>query len=89
MTLTTNSKSQEAVNTHIVLAWPINGVALNGIEFLLNENGTHREFATKEDARSFIRVEISPDSTDEEQDWYFTFMTASDALAYEDRIASK
>lgn len=70
-------------NNNIVLARPINGVTINGIEFLLNENGKHREFQTKEEARTFIRAEIFPDSTDEEQDGYFTFMTVTEALEHE------
>lgn len=84
MTVTTNNEKQTPVNNAIVLARDISGVSINGLEFLLDgHNGPYREFETKEDARAFIREEIFPDSTDEEQDNYFTFMTVDEVHAYE------
>lgn len=74
-------------NTNIVLARPKGGVTLNGLEFLLDgPNGPYKEFKDKEEARSYIREEIFPDSTDEEQDDYFTFMTVVEAMAYEESL---
>jgi len=72
-------------NQLIVLARPMGGTTLNGLEFLLDKEKDYdyRTFESKEAARDFIRAEIFPDSTDEEQDDYFTFMTVEEAHAYE------
>ena len=72
-------------NQLIVLARPIGGTTLNGLEFLLDKENDYdyRKFESKEAARAFIRAEIFPDSTDAEQDDYYTFMTVEEAHAYE------
>lgn len=51
---------------------PINGISLNGDEWLLNDNGTVREFKDKDEAMTFLR-DAGIDLTDEEMEDAFTF----------------
>lgn len=85
--MTAINNDEQTVNNNIVLARPVNGVSLNGLEFLLDKNKEFLEFKTKDDARAFIREDIFPDSSDEEQDNYFTFMTVTEAIEYENMPA--
>jgi hypothetical protein len=50
----------------------INGIGLNGNEWLLNEDGTLKEFKDKEEAKQFLR-DAGVDLTDEEMEDSFTF----------------
>jgi hypothetical protein len=57
-----------------ILGRPINGISLNGLEYLLNQEGTdYMYFKNKEEARNFLRENVFPDSTDEELEDYFMF----------------
>jgi len=50
----------------------INGISINGNEWLLNDNGTVKEFKDKEKAKAFLR-DAGIDLTDEEMEDSFTF----------------
>ena len=68
----------------IVVARPINGVTINGLEFLLDgPNGPHMTFNNKEEAKDFLRENAFPEATDEELEGYYTFMTQEEGLKYE------
>ena len=68
----------------IVVGRPINGISLNGLEFLLiSENGPRMTFDSKEEAKDFLRENAFPEATDEELEGYYTFMTEEEALKYE------
>ena len=51
---------------------PINGISINGDEWLLNEDNTVMEFETKEQAKQFLR-DNGYDLTDDELEDAFTF----------------
>lgn len=68
----------------IVVARPINGVTINGLEFLLNSpSGPYMTFNNKEEAKDFLRENAFPEATDEELENYYTFMNEEEALKYE------
>jgi len=50
----------------------INGISINGNEWLLNEDGTLKEFKDKEEAKQFLK-DAGIDLTDEEMEDTFTF----------------
>ena len=50
----------------------INGISINGNEWLLNDNGTVMEFKDKDEAKAFLR-DAGYDLTDEEMEDTFTF----------------
>jgi hypothetical protein len=51
----------------------ISGISLNGLEWLLNEDGSDMQFEDKEKAKEFLREHDYPDATDEEMEDYYTF----------------
>ena len=38
----------------IVIGRPINGISINGLEYMLDENGDYKLFNTKEEAKEFL-----------------------------------
>lgn len=66
----------------IVIGRAKNNSSLNGLEFLLKEPYVYQEFQDIDAAKVFIREQIFPDSTDEEIEDYFTFMTKQEAIDY-------
>lgn len=68
----------------VVVARPLNGTCLNGLEFLLtNDRADYMKFDTKEEAKAFLEEHAFPGATDEELENYFTFMTPEEAMNYE------
>lgn len=58
----------------IIIGRPINGISLNGNEYLLNEEGTKElEFVDKETAKNFLRENGYEDMTDDEMEDSFHF----------------
>lgn len=50
-----------------VIARPINGISLNGLEYVLDENGEDKTFDTKEGAYEFLKsVGYDEDSMERE-----------------------
>lgn len=59
----------------IVIGRPINGISINGLEFLMNEENTeYRGFATKRDAMDFLNSMFEEPLTDDELEDGFMFM---------------
>jgi hypothetical protein len=58
----------------------INGIGLNGLEWLLAEDTAIRVFKNIEEAKEFLREHDFPDATDEEIEDYYTFKD-TDTLA--------
>jgi hypothetical protein len=58
----------------IIIGRPINGISLNGLEYLLNEDQTEMEFKDKETAKQFLREHGHDDWTDEELEDSYMFV---------------
>lgn len=57
----------------IAIARPINGISLNGLEFLM-DGDKYKQFEDKAAAYALIRETMSPDFTDEEIEDHFVFV---------------
>jgi hypothetical protein len=53
----------------------VEGISLNGLEYLLNEDGSVMQFASEYHAKKFLRSKIHEDVTDELLNEVFTFET--------------
>jgi hypothetical protein len=61
--------------TMIVIGRPINGISLNGLEYLMNEDNTgYRTFNTKREAMDFLNENMVEPCTDDELEDGFMFM---------------
>ncbi len=60
-------------SSHIVIARAIEGISINGKEYLLDDDGNAMEFADKQAAKDFLR-ENGCDLTDEEMADSFDFV---------------
>ncbi len=58
----------------IVIGRPINGISLNGLEYLLNENGDYKEFNSKEEAKTFLNSMFEEPLTDDDLEDSFMFL---------------
>jgi len=58
----------------IVIGRPINGISLNGLEYLLNEDGDYKEFNSKEEAKTFLNSMFEEPLTDDQLEDSFMFM---------------
>ena len=58
----------------IVIGRPINGISLNGLEYLLNEDGDYKEFNSKEEAKTFLNSMFEEPLTDDELEDNFMFL---------------
>lgn len=65
----------------IVVGRAINGVGINGLEYLLDpeNDNDYMKFENTDAAKEFLREHAFPDSTDEELEGYFTFLAEEDA----------
>ena len=50
----------------IVIGRPIEGISLNGLEYLMDENGDYKLFNTKEEAKEFLNSNFEEPLTDDE-----------------------
>lgn len=57
----------------IALGRAVNGISLNGTEWLLDDDDNIKGFADEEAGREFIRLNLFPNATDEELDDYLTY----------------
>jgi len=60
--------------SHIIIARPINGISLNGREYLLDEDNEPMEFRDKDSAKQFLRDNGHDDFSDEELEDSFDFI---------------
>jgi hypothetical protein len=59
----------------IVIGRPINGISINGLEFLMNEENTeYRKFNDKRDAMDFLNSLMDEPVTDDELEDGFMFL---------------
>lgn len=59
----------------IIIGRPIEGIALNGLEYLMNEDNTdYKFFKDKEEAFSFLKSIMGEPVTDEELEDAFMFL---------------
>jgi hypothetical protein len=59
----------------ILIGRPIEGIALNGLEYLMNDDNTdYKFFKDKEEAMSFLRDNMTEPVTDEELEDAFMFL---------------
>jgi hypothetical protein len=61
-------------SSHILIARPINGISLNGREYLLDEENKEMEFKDKESAKQFLRDNGYENFSDEELEDSFDFI---------------
>jgi len=65
----------------IVIGRPIEGVSINGLEFLLTEDGsTEREFGSVAEAKQFLRDAGETLSDEEMEDCYMFLDTETDLV---------
>jgi len=48
-----------------LIARPINGISLNGNEYLLNDDGSEMEFETKDDCLNYIKYNITQEDPED------------------------
>ena len=58
----------------IVIGRPINGISLNGLEYMLDEKGDYKLFNTKEEAKEFLNSNFEEPLTDDELEDNFMFL---------------
>lgn len=58
----------------IVIGRPIEGISLNGLEYLMDENGDYKLFNTKEEAKEFLNSNFEEPLTDDELEDNFMFL---------------
>ena len=59
----------------IIIGRPIEGIAINGLEYLMNEDNTdYKFFDNKESAMQFLRNNINEEVTDDELEDSFMFL---------------
>ncbi len=58
----------------IVIGRPINGISLNGLEYLLDETGEYKQFGSKEEAKTFLNSMFEEPLTDDQLEDSFMFM---------------
>lgn len=67
------AKEKGVENMKVVIGRPINGIPLNGLEYLTDEDGSRKEFETKEEAVVFLRANGCHDFTEDEIEDSFMF----------------
>ena len=59
----------------IVIGRPINGISINGLEYLMNEdNSDYKLFENKEEAKTFLNSMFEEPLTDDELEDNFMFL---------------
>jgi hypothetical protein len=59
----------------IVIGRPINGISINGLEFLMNDDNTdYKLFENKEEAKTFLNSLLEEPLTDDELEDSFMFL---------------
>jgi len=57
----------------VTIGKPINGITINGLEWLLSETGDIKQFQTREDAKEFLKGNGFKEFSDEELEDSFVF----------------
>lgn len=61
--------------TMIIVGRPIEGISLNGLEYLMNEdNSDYKFFNNKDEAKEFLRQSMTGEVTDDELEDAFMFL---------------
>jgi hypothetical protein len=58
----------------IVIGRPINGISVNGLEYLLDENGEYKQFESTEEAKTFLNSMFEEPLTDDQLEDSFMFL---------------
>jgi hypothetical protein len=58
----------------IVIGRPINGISLNGLEYLLDEDGEYKQFESTEEAKTFLNSMFEEPLTDDQLEDSFMFL---------------
>jgi hypothetical protein len=58
----------------IVIGRPINGISVNGLEYLLDENGGYKQFESTEEAKTFLNSMFEEPLTDDQLEDSFMFL---------------
>jgi len=58
----------------IVIGRPITGISINGLEYLLDENGEYKQFESTEEAKTFLNSMFEEPLTDDQLEDSFMFM---------------
>jgi hypothetical protein len=58
----------------IVIGRPINGISINGLEYLLDENGEYKQFESTEEAKTFLNSMFEEPLTDDQLEDSFMFL---------------
>ena len=48
-----------------LIARPINGIPINGNEYLLNKDGSEMEFSTKEDCINYVKENVTKEDPED------------------------
>ena len=62
----------------IAIGRPINGISLNGLEYLLNDDGSYMEFNDSKTAKDFLRENGYGEWSDDEIEDSFMFVDLSE-----------
>jgi len=62
----------------IVIGRPINGISLNGLEYLLNEEGNYMEFNDSKTAKEFLRENGYSEWSDDDFEDSFMFVDVTE-----------
>jgi hypothetical protein len=58
----------------IVIGRPINGISINGLEYLLDEDGEYKQFESREEAKTFLNSMFEEPLTDDQLEDSFMFL---------------
>jgi hypothetical protein len=58
----------------IVIGRPINGISINGLEYLLDEDGEYKQFESTEEAKTFLNSMFEEPLTDDQLEDSFMFL---------------
>jgi hypothetical protein len=58
----------------IVIGRPINGISINGLEYLLGEDGEYKQFESREEAKTFLNSMFEEPLTDDQLEDSFMFL---------------
>ena len=58
----------------IVIGRPINGISINGLEYLLGEDGEYKQFESREEAKTFLNSMFEEPLTDDQLEDGFMFL---------------
>ena len=74
----------------IVVGRPINGISVNGLEYLMEDENNEKlkEFTDVDEAKSFLRSMFAEEVTDEDLEESFFFVDTKDLIPVESTVNS-